>query len=29
VTLYRSDVAEEGATYVPLARFEFAAKTPD
>ena len=29
VTLYRSDVAEEGATYVPLARFEFAAKVPD
>jgi 2'-5' RNA ligase len=29
VTLYRSDLAEEGATYVPLARFEFAAKTPE
>jgi 2'-5' RNA ligase len=28
VTLYRSDVAEEGSTYVPLARFEFAPKAP-
>jgi len=25
LTLYRSELAEEGATYVPLARFEFAA----
>jgi 2'-5' RNA ligase len=29
VTLYRSDLAEEGATYTPLARFEFAAKPLD
>jgi len=29
VTLYRSEPALEGATYVPLARFSFAAKPPD
>ena len=29
VTLYRSEPALEGATYVPLARFSFAAKLPD
>jgi 2'-5' RNA ligase len=28
ITLYRSDLGEEGASYVPLARFDFAVKAP-
>ena len=29
ITLYRSDPGVEGSTYVPLTRFDFAAKAPD